>query len=70
MSKNMESASSQAGTPDAIRPTIATGEVNGIIESQKLEWIGEIFAVMPRLQWKGIAKKGGIQGSLRLGAAG
>jgi repressor LexA len=39
-----------------------------VIENQKIEWIGEIFAVMPRLQWKGIEKKGGIQGRLRLGA--
>lgn len=37
-----------------------------LIESQRLEWIGEIFAVMPRLQWKGIEKKGGIQGRLAL----
>lgn len=37
-----------------------------VIENQKLEWIGEIFAVMPRLQWRAVEKKGGIQGRLRL----
>lgn len=41
-----------------------------VMEAQKLEWIGEIFAVMPRLQWKSIEKRGGIQGQLRLGASG
>lgn len=40
------------------------------IENQKLEWIGEIFAVMPRLQWNGIVKKGGIQGRLSLASGG
>ena len=34
--KVIESANSHHGTSNAIRPTIATGEVNGIIESQKL----------------------------------
>ena len=37
-----------------------------LIENVKLDWIGEIFAVLPRSQLKHIAKAGGIQGRLRL----
>jgi SOS-response transcriptional repressor LexA len=38
------------------------------IEDVKLEWIGEIFAVLPRSQLKHIERQGGIQGRLSLGA--
>lgn len=34
------------------------------IENVALEWVGEIFAVLPRNQLRKIAKSGGIQGSL------
>lgn len=37
------------------------------IENVGLEWVGEIFAVLPRTQLKKIDRAGGIQGSLRLG---
>jgi repressor LexA len=36
------------------------------IENVGLEWIGEIFAAIPRLQVKRVERMGGIQGSLRL----
>lgn len=36
------------------------------IENVQLDWIGEIFATIPRLQVKRFEKMGGIQGSLRL----
>jgi phage repressor protein C with HTH and peptisase S24 domain len=36
----------------------------GPIENVHLEWIGEIFATIPRLQVKRIEKMGGIQGRL------
>lgn len=35
-----------------------------LIENVRLEWIGEIFAVLPRTQIKTMAKKGGLQGQL------
>jgi len=36
------------------------------IENVSLEWIGEIFAVLPRSQLRRVDKAGGLQGSLRL----
>lgn len=39
------------------------------IEDVALEWIGEIFAVLPRSSLRHVAKQGGIQGRLKLGAA-
>jgi hypothetical protein len=36
------------------------------IENVALEWIGEIFAVMPRTQLKKVERSGGLQGSLKL----
>ncbi|KQZ49745.1 hypothetical protein ASD54_12465 [Rhizobium sp. Root149] len=36
------------------------------IENVSLEWVGEIFAVIPRAQLKKTATSGGIQGSLKL----
>lgn len=36
------------------------------IENVGLEWVGEIFAVLPRTQLKRVDRSGGIQGSLRL----
>jgi len=38
------------------------------IENVRLEWIGEIFAVIPPLALKKVGKQGGIQGQLRLNA--
>jgi len=38
----------------------------GPIENVQLEWIGEIFATIPRLQVKRIEKMGGVQGRLNL----
>lgn len=40
-----------------------------LIENVQLEWIGEIFAVLPKSQLKSIAKAGGLQGRLRLASA-
>lgn len=40
-----------------------------LIEGVRLEWIGEIFAVLHRNQIRTIERRGGIQGRLRLGAA-
>lgn len=40
-----------------------------LIESVRLEWIGEIFGVLHRSQVKTIARRGGIQGQLRLATA-
>jgi phage repressor protein C with HTH and peptisase S24 domain len=37
-----------------------------MIEDVHLEWIGEIFTVMPRAQLRKIERQGGIQGRLRL----
>lgn len=37
----------------------------GPIENVHLDWIGEIFATIPRLQIKRIEKMGGVQGNLR-----
>jgi hypothetical protein len=37
-----------------------------LIEGVRLEWIGEIFNIMPRTQWKKLDRVGGIQGRLRL----
>ena len=37
------------------------------IENVGVEWVGEIFAVLPRTQLKKVDRAGGIQGSLRLG---
>ncbi|MBA9034966.1 helix-turn-helix transcriptional regulator [Rhizobium leguminosarum] len=37
------------------------------IENVGLEWVGEIFAVLPRTQLKRVDRIGGIQGSLKLG---
>ncbi|MDP9809393.1 repressor LexA [Rhizobium tibeticum] len=37
------------------------------IEGVSLEWIGEIFAAIPRLQVKKVERAGGLQGKLRLG---
>ncbi len=37
----------------------------GPIENVQLDWIGEIFATIPRLQIKRIEKMGGVQGNLR-----
>jgi repressor LexA len=37
------------------------------IENVHLEWIGEIFAVLPRSSLKQVSKAGGIQGRLRFG---
>lgn len=39
-----------------------------MIEDVELDWIGEIFAVLPRSHLRAIQKKGGIQGSFRLRA--
>jgi len=39
-----------------------------MIEDVELEWIGEIFAVLPRSHLRSVQKKGGVQGSLRLRA--
>jgi phage repressor protein C with HTH and peptisase S24 domain len=39
-----------------------------MIESVQLEWIGEIFAVLPRSHLRAIQRSGGIQGKLRLRA--
>lgn len=36
------------------------------IENVALDWIGEIFAVMPRTQLKRVERSGGLQGSLKL----
>lgn len=36
------------------------------IENVGLEWVGEIFAVLPRTQLKKVDRAGGIQGSLKL----
>ncbi len=36
------------------------------IENVGLEWIGEIFATLPRNALKSIERKGGIQGRLKL----
>lgn len=42
-----------------------------LIEDVHLEWVGEIFAVMPRSQLKNLEKKGGVQGQFnRLTAQG
>jgi phage repressor protein C with HTH and peptisase S24 domain len=38
-----------------------------LIENATIEWIGEIFAVLPRTSIKKIERVGGIQGQLRLG---
>ncbi|WP_051903704.1 MULTISPECIES: XRE family transcriptional regulator [Neorhizobium] len=37
------------------------------IENVGLEWIGEIFAVLPRSQLRKTSRAGGLQGSLKLG---
>lgn len=37
------------------------------IENVRLEWIGEIFAVIPLSSIRKVAKSGGIQGRLKLG---
>ncbi len=37
------------------------------IENVALDWVGEIFAVLPRSQLRRVERKGGIQGSLNLG---
>ena len=37
------------------------------IENVHLEWVGEIFATIPRLQVKRVEQVGGIQGRLRIG---
>ena len=37
------------------------------IESVELEWIGEIFAVLPRSSLRKVARSGGLQGQLHLG---
>ncbi len=37
------------------------------IENVGLEWVGEIFAVLPRTQLKRVDRSGGLQGSLKLG---
>lgn len=37
------------------------------IENVALDWIGEIFAVLPRAQLRHVERAGGIQGKLRLG---
>ncbi|WGG61838.1 XRE family transcriptional regulator [Brucella intermedia] len=37
-----------------------------VIENVHLEWIGEIFAVLPRSSIRHIDRKGGIQGRLRI----
>jgi len=39
-----------------------------LIEDVELDWIGEIFAVLPRSHLRTIQKKGGVQGSFRLRA--
>lgn len=39
------------------------------IEDQRLEWIGEIFAVLPPAALRKIDRQGGIQGQLRLKTA-
>ncbi len=36
------------------------------IENVGIEWVGEIFAVMPRTQLKKIERVGGVQGDLKL----
>ncbi|NLS03585.1 S24 family peptidase [Rhizobium sp. P32RR-XVIII] len=37
------------------------------IENVNLDWIGEIFAVLPRSQLRKVDRAGGLQGKLRLG---
>lgn len=37
------------------------------IENQRLEWIGEIFTIMPPTSIRKAERQGGVQGSLRLG---
>ncbi|MCK3780457.1 XRE family transcriptional regulator [Ensifer sesbaniae] len=37
------------------------------IENVHLDWVGEIFAVLPRTSLKHVERKGGIQGRLRVG---
>ena len=39
------------------------------IENQRLEWIGEIFAVLPPSALRRVERQGGIQGQLRLKSA-
>ncbi len=39
------------------------------IENVSLEWIGEIFAIIPPLAMKKVHKQGGLQGHLRLKTA-
>lgn len=39
------------------------------IENVRLEWVGEIFAVLPPLAVKKVVRQGGIQGQLRLKSA-
>jgi phage repressor protein C with HTH and peptisase S24 domain len=39
------------------------------IENQRLEWIGEIFAVLPASALRRVERQGGIQGQLRLKTA-
>jgi phage repressor protein C with HTH and peptisase S24 domain len=41
-----------------------------LIENVHLEWIGEIFAVLPGQQLKKVEKRGGIQGELRIASGG
>lgn len=36
------------------------------IENVALEWIGEVFAVLPRSSLRHVARQGGVQGSLKL----
>lgn len=36
------------------------------IENVQLEWVGEIFAVLPRASLKHVVRQGGLQGNLRL----
>jgi hypothetical protein len=38
-------------------------------ENVHLEWIGEIFAVLPKSQWKQVSKRREVQGQLRLHAS-
>ncbi|MFC4624207.1 helix-turn-helix transcriptional regulator [Daeguia caeni] len=37
-----------------------------VIENVQLEWIGEIFAILPRSSIRHVERKGGIQGRLRI----
>ncbi len=37
------------------------------IENVVVEWVGEIFAVLPRSQLRHVGRMGGIQGELRIG---